>query len=154
MRLFRSRIRPERREVAPAWADDAPSGGVRVLVEHPDPTVRDVAVRDLTAAGYDVLACAGPRPEGSGAVTCPLLHQQGCAAVAGADVIVNGLPLDQDASRLILRRILRDRPDTPVIVETSGQTAERHAAGAMVRRLYPLRVPELLGALREVTGGR
>jgi hypothetical protein len=116
---------------------------IRVLIEHPDPTVRDILVRNLQDRGYAALACGGPQPDADGAVSCPLLHQEHCPAVDGADIIVNGLPIRQEFTRLILHRAREQHPDLPVILEAPDIVAEAHDLDLADAHLYPMSVERL-----------
>lgn len=133
---------PERteRSEAPTWAGEPVR--TRILVEHPDPTVRDVLQRDLVAEGYEVLACGGPRPEDDRAASCPLLRQQPCPAVTGADVVVSGLSLTDHVSRIVLRRITRNsRP--PLILAARAHDIDAHADGITPHHLFPVDAREV-----------
>ncbi len=82
----------------------------RVLIEHPGSLRSLELTEELRAAGYEVATCSGPRaalPR-----PCPLLADERCPLVDGADVIVNGLHAEQD---LVLERQRRMTPDTLVI---------------------------------------
>lgn len=125
----------------PEW--DGPPDGTRVLLEHPDPGVRGIVEDDLTAQGYEVLTCAGPGAAGESGTPCPVLRQETCPAVAGADVVVTGLPLQDARARLIVHRISRDDPDRPLIVEAPNQLVERYGHGAIEHHLFPLRMAPL-----------
>lgn len=128
---------------APTWGQER--AGTRVLLEHPDGAVRTVVQDQLGKLGYDVLSCAGP----DGEVGCPLLRQQPCPAVEGADVVVTGL-VNEIAGRLITRRIQRRRPDVPVVAEATEQLARQHDVLADVHLVNPVCSRELLRTVQEL----
>jgi hypothetical protein len=136
----------------PDW--DGPHDTMRVLLEHPDPGIRSIVERDLTAQGYEVLTCAGPGAIGEPGTPCPVLRQETCPAVAGADVVVSGLPLHDARARLIVHRISRDDPDRPLIVEAPNQLIERYGHEAIEHHLFPLRMAPLSRMLHDVASGR
>jgi hypothetical protein len=120
----------------PAWtADDS---GPRVLIEHPDPDVRYVLGRQLSERGYSVRGCGGPSADGG----CPILAEQPCPAVDGAEFVVNGL-LGDSRGRLIARRIRRSHPDKRIVVEATdwmaAQVDTTPDSDTATRRVYPLR---------------
>lgn len=137
--LFSRRRTP--RAEPPEWTDAHER--TRVLVEHPDPTVRDILERTLGDRGYEVLTCGGPRAEEDGAVSCPLLHQEHCPAIDGADLVTNGLPLHRPATRMMLRRLRAQHPDLPVVLEAPGQIAEQYDGDLADAHIYPLNVERL-----------
>lgn len=112
--------------------------GRRVLFEHADGAVREVMARELSQLGYDVLTCGGPRD----AVGCPVLQQQPCPAVEGADVVVTGL-LNDERGRFIARRIRQHHPDIDLIAEATEWTAEQVDRPVANRRVFPLRSQSL-----------
>ena len=120
----------------PTWTPGDTS--TRVLIEHPDPDVRHVLGDQLAARGYSVRGCAGPSEDGG----CPILAQQPCPAVDGAEVIVNGL-LGDSRGRLIARRIRRSHPDKRIVVEATdwmaAQVDTTPDSDVAARRTYPLR---------------
>lgn len=141
MTILTGRARQPRRATHPDWADTGQA--IRVLVEHPDTTVRDILVRNLQDRGYAALGCGGPRPDTEGAVSCPFLHQEHCPAVDGADVIVNGLPVGQVSTRVMLHRARTQHPDLPVILEAPDIVAEAHDLDLADAHLYPMSVERL-----------
>jgi hypothetical protein len=142
--MTKRRRRPVASSV-PDWIATGP--GVRVLVEHPDGAVRSVLEKRLGLLGYDVRTCAGPHD----GADCPLLKQQPCPAVDGADLVVTGL-VDDLCGRLILRRIRRRRPELPVVAEATDQMAEQFDALDGVRRLHPVCSQQLLDVIAMTTG--
>ncbi len=148
MKLLAGRDHQVQRSDPPRWPEARV--GVRVLVEHPEPLVRDRLERELRERGYEVLSCAGPRPDREGAVSCPLLHQEHCPAVDGADVVVNGLLLQNASTRMVLRRARTQHPSLPVIVEAPGQVVEDHDGDLADAHLYPLSVERLTELLDEL----
>lgn len=131
-----------------AWTE---TGLPRVLIEHPEAVVRRELDRDLRDAGYDVTTCGGP---GSG-WACPELRQEPCPAVAGADVVVTGL-VGTRLGRVIARRVRRERPELPVIVEATDRMARQFGDDVSTAHVFPLspgRVREAVSAARSATSG-
>lgn len=130
------RRRHSDRVTPPAWTSG--DAGRRVLIEHPDPDVRHVLGQQLTERGFSVLGCGGPSEDGG----CPILAQQPCPAVDGADIVVNGL-LGDTRGRVIARRIRRSHPDKRIVVEATDWMAAQVDTGpdsdVATRRTYPLR---------------
>lgn len=151
-RQFMRPLRPHRREparqMAPTWS--SANGSPRVLVEHPDPMARGAAQRALEAGGYEVLTCGGPHPVGEPSRSCPVLPQQPCPAVRGADVVVSALARDQ-VSRMVTRRVVRDDPDQPVIVVAPQDIVDRHDPDVSAARLWPLDADGLLSMVDSLT---
>lgn len=109
------------RELPPFWngTEERP----RILVEHPDPVVRAAYERVLGAHGYAVLTCSGPRPDGTGRVSCPVLRQEPCEAVEGANLVLCGLDPTQVINRVIRHRIEQPRPGGPVVCRAEDLVA-------------------------------
>lgn len=148
MKLLAGQKHQLQRAQPPRWPDGA--AGTRVLVEYPDPLVRDILERELRARGYQVLGCAGPRPDSEGGVSCPLLHQEHCPAVDGADVVINGLGLHKALTRIGLRRVRAQHPGLPVIVEAPQQAVEEHDGDLADAHLYPVTVERLTQLIDEL----
>lgn len=149
MKLLGRRTQSDR-IAPPRWPDVDGSEGTRVLVEHRDPVVRDILQRELHDRGYQVLTCAGPRPDTDGAVSCPLLHQEHCPAVDGAGIIVNGLGLQDAKARMILRRARTQHPDLPVVVQAPDGIIEEHGDLADAH-LYPMDIDQVARLIDELT---
>ena len=66
----------------------------------------------VRAAGFEVIACPGPAPDGS---RCPALRGEPCPLVAGADVVVDAIPGDTGQS--LLDAHVRTFPSVPLCVE-------------------------------------
>jgi hypothetical protein len=122
-------------------------GTARVLVEHPDPAMRELLARGLTQHGYRTITCAGPRTADARAL-CPLLADEACPAVSGADAVVFGLDARDPDSRRVLdrlhemhdgRRILHVIDPHPALqadFTNSQHTLNRTVIAPLVRRLY------------------
>lgn len=133
----------------PRWL--TPYETPRILIEHADPEVREPLVEALTARGFDVISCAGPQ-EGS---SCPLLRQEPCPAVDGADAVVTGLT-GSPTGRVIARRIRRQDPDRILVVE-GDEHHLRDLANGTVHALFPLEADAIanhLAADRGIAHGR
>lgn len=148
MQFLAGRGRQVHRSAPPRWTGTRV--GVRVLVEHPDPLVRARLERGLKERGYEVLSCAGPRPDHDGAVSCPLLHQEHCPAVDGADVVVNGLRLQDATTRIGLRRARTQHPVLPIIVAAPSQAVEGLDTDLADAHLHPLTVDRLAELIDEL----
>jgi RimJ/RimL family protein N-acetyltransferase len=121
----------------------------RILVEVPGG--RWHAENEATAAGYQVLACPGPRPGPGG--HCPLLEGKRCRLADQADAIVVSLAVD-GPGEAILRRHRTQHPDTPVCV-SSFRSADLAAAEGKADAVVPITrdVAPLIAALDRLTGG-
>jgi hypothetical protein len=118
----------------PRWV--TPRSRPRVLIEHHDVDAREPLAHALTAHGYDVLTCAGPR-DGAG---CPVLHGEPCYALDDAGLVVTGLATTAEG-RAIALHARGQRADRPLIVEgTSAMLADADPA-VTEHAVYPL-VPE------------
>jgi len=71
---------------------------------------------------------AGGVCHGPGETPCPLLEGCSCADFERATGVVFGLDLDVDLNRAVLARYRQLRPDLPIHVITSPETAQRWAA--------------------------
>lgn len=106
---------------APEWSVE--DTGARVLVEATDGLTRDVVTRILSREGYAVLGCEGPE---GGDGSCPLTVGRECAAVEGADVVVQVLRQTDPRTQEVLIEIKRHRPELPVVVEVAAPTVDRY----------------------------
>ena len=144
------RHRDPERALAPTWPQRDGSQP-HVLIEHPDPTTRQVLADGLQTRGYAVLTCGGPRAAGMTEVSCPLLRQQHCPGVDGADVVFCSLPLRGVLERVIIRRIARNPGDRSLIVEAAPQEAEKYLDEVLVDgTVAPLTVANVATALGEL----
>lgn len=134
------------RSTPPRWEDELP--GRRVLVEHRDPQVRAVLERVLEEHGYGVLTCAGPEgtqePPG-----CPVLRDEACPAVAGADVVVSALDARHPWSDRVAEQIACVHPEVPVVVDHRLR-ASTAVDGAGTHRFYRTTVAPLVRRLYDV----
>ena len=96
--------------------------GPRVLIEHADEARADALAAALRRAGYAVACCPGPEPGGRCA-----LAGDGCAAAAGADLVVSSLGFETAEAREALGSLRTRLPHLPVVVE----------AGEHDRALWP-----------------
>lgn len=121
----------------------------RVLVEHQDPVWRWAAARRLEAAGYQVTTCGGPGVFRHG--RCPLVAGEGCPAVDGADVVVNGLGIRDAGARAVLSAVRGARPELPVVVELPQPQSDDLDAAIPGCRVVPFPVGpvELVRAVEE-----
>lgn len=92
--------------------------GVRVLIENPDGAMLWASERLLARAGFEVTTCTGQR-EGK---PCLLLTEGCCSLAQEADVIVNGLPLRDQAVHEAQQQVL---PDVPVVLQLSTRDVGR-----------------------------
>lgn len=143
-RFFRSNDQPEDRRGPPNWRG-LPKGR-RVLVEHRDPLSRGILERRLRASGYRAVSCAGPAGPGK-KVSCPLLRQEPCPAVEGADAIVSGLDFRHDHNRLIAARIARARPDCPLFLDTPDNVADEWGTSIDHEPVYRMTAPGVIRKL-------
>ena len=148
--MRRRRHRDPERRPAPTWPQDVGSKP-RVLIEHADPVARQVLADGLRARGYAAVTCGGPRAVGLAEVSCPVLRQQRCPGVDGADVVACGLPLASPLHGIIVRRIARNRGDRSLIVEGAAREVEEHLGEYRVDGIVaPLAVESLVLALEEL----
>ena len=94
--------------------------GPHVLIEHADEARADALAAALRRAGYSVACCPGPAAGGR----CPLADD-GCAAAAGADLVVSGLGFETTAARDALGALRTRLPRLPVVLEVGAGDAER-----------------------------
>ena len=131
----------------PTWP--GPHDRPRILVEVPGG--RWHAEGAAKQAGYQVLACPGPRPGPGG--RCPLLEGGTCSLADDADAIVVSLAIDGPGAAILDAHRVQ-HPDTPVCVSSIRpsdlEAAEGHA-DAVVRTSRDLE--PLLAALERLTGG-
>lgn len=128
-----------------AWqrpAEPAPGPAARtrgrVLIENPHGVLVEGYEAALRAAGFEVGTCAGP----SAAEPCPLVAEQACPLVAGADVVVCGLDFSEPESRAVLGALRTHHGGAAVVVQVpDGQMADVAATAAGFRL-----VPASLGA--------
>jgi hypothetical protein len=92
-----------------AWRSAGrPGRRPRILIEddHPALAISDFSL--FEQAGFDVAFCSGPGPD---LAACPLLHDQPCPVLTGADAVLHGLE-----PRLgVATAIRRHRPELPVV---------------------------------------
>jgi RimJ/RimL family protein N-acetyltransferase len=121
----------------------------RILVEVPGG--RWHAEQAATEAGYQVLACPGPRPGPGG--HCPMLEGKRCTLADQADAIVVSLAVDGPGAA-ILRRHRIQRPETPVCV-SSFRADDLAAAAGKADEVVPVTrdLAPLIAALDRLTGG-
>lgn len=124
---------------APQWPNGDRSGALRVLVEHAEPATRHSIARGLQAHGYEVVECGGPDADGPDPVGhCPVLSNEACPAVNGADVIVSGFNVGAEREGLIVRRIAESPGSPPMLVEaTDWQVEALFGNSDALRHGYP-----------------
>ncbi len=115
----------------------------RVLVECDDPTIQDGLERTLRDSGYQVSVCAGPASRSSG---CPLVVSGQCGLVEDAQVVVHALDQGDHSNLEVLAALLRDAPDTPVVIE-AGLAGEGES-GDVRRVQFPISRASLLEAIQ------
>jgi hypothetical protein len=143
-----------RRQRVPHWPMDREHASVRVLVEHPDPLAQHILAVGLRELGYEVVTCGGPTAEGLTKVSCPVLRQEACPAVDGADVIVSSLPIGGPEG-IIVRRIAKDPGAPPIVLEaTTWQISQYLEDVVAACSVYPLSVEVAANAVSEVLPNR
>ena len=101
-------------------------GSPRVLIEDPEEAESLESVEALRRAGYAVAVCPGPIEASPGVCyRCPLVAQEECALVDGADVVVSSLGLDRPEDREVLETLKLRRPSKRLIVKASRYELER-----------------------------
>ena len=93
----------------------------RVLIEATEWVNREVLIKYLHEAGYEVAGCAGPEGEDE---MCCLVATGDCGAAASADVIVQSMRHTDPRNREVLRSIRRTYPDTPLVIEVPTPRVE------------------------------
>ena len=81
------------------------------LIETTDPYSTVFECLPLLDAGYDVVLCAGPRPDQS----CPALDGQPCPLVEDANLVINAVG-DTSTQTAIARGVREMTPDAPLAV--------------------------------------
>lgn len=136
-------------------------GRPRVLIERPDPDEALELAAALRARGWTVGICRGPDAAADPALRCPLHRLEPCVAVAGADVVVMALDLEEPDARDVLRGLRSRYQHTPVVVlATVAEALELEDALGGCRVLPVDSTPELIAAAvqaqlaRPVVGSR
>lgn len=153
MRKHLKALRDRRRPSLPVWP--LHRKGMRVLVEHSDPAVRDILARKLTDRGYEVLTCMGPNPQpcdGPLGPPCPLLRQERCPAVNQAEAVICGLDFRNDLNRLVARRHARYHPTRPLLIEgLRGVEDDNFAESIGASSVFRLGMKSVTSFLSEAT---
>ena len=147
--MWRRPQEPARRQ-APAWEQRVGDTRPRVLIEHPDPAAQDVLARGLRQHGYEVLTCGGPRAAGRTEVSCPLLRQEACGAIDGADVVISGLSPHTSTERLIMRRTSQGPEGPRVVLEATPRETAALLDAPADGHVTPLTVPGVVNALERL----
>jgi hypothetical protein len=124
---------------------DERRGRDRVLVENPDHAQLWAYAEVLRDAGYDVATCAGEHPDGHD--RCPLLEQERCGLVSGADVVVSTCSMQRGDTLL---GVLGSQGSTPIVFEAPQPDFERYANLAEDATLIPM--PVTTQALLDAVG--
>ena len=124
------------------WPDQR-GDGARVAVECDDPDVASAAAAALTASGHEVAICVGPDAHHR----CPLLEQDRCSLVEGADVVVNLLGFGGDRRHRVLPRVRQRYPSTPIAAEAS--TAQRFTYRDLLASVFVIDAPARPDTLAE-----
>lgn len=95
----------------------------RVILESRDFPRAAALAAALVDAGMDPVVCTGPTADGGG---CPLLTDEPCPVVIGADAVVFDLDLDRAEDRDVLRSLVVERAGLPIITEQDVDQARRH----------------------------
>jgi CheY-like chemotaxis protein len=122
------------------------SGAATILVVEDEPLVRDLAVRILRTAGFDVLTAADG-PQGLDIVR---------AEPRRVDAVLLDVRLPTMSGPEILRELRGIRPDLAVVLSSGygSPVLDGHAAGSGYLGFIdkPYRPSELIAKLREATG--
>ena len=125
-----------------------------MVVENEDAMWQWAATGLLEAAGYQVACCGGPHdlPHQH----CPLVADDRCPLVDGADLVVNGLGIGDPANRAVLTALRSRRDQIPVIVEIPAlQLGTRHAEIPGCQTIpFPARPKDLIAAVDDAIRGR
>lgn len=109
----------------PTWRSTR--GKPRLLIEVPGATWH--AGGAARRAGFDVLACGGPR---GSPTRCPALRGEPCPLVVAADVVVVSHPHDDDDWRALAAAHRSVHPDALIVAD------DPHGGDAIVERLLEL----------------
>jgi hypothetical protein len=117
----------------------------RLLVVHPNPTVVWDRAAALELANYEVETCAGPAH-----ADCPLMGDQPCPLLDGADALIYDTALGSPQEMRVLIAHLRDTyADLPLIVIGEGEVQVANADEARVRRVPSVQTVAQLTAVIE-----
>lgn len=150
-------LRPRDRRLDRIGAQPRPwpaaGDGPRVVVENEDPMWQWAATGLLEAAGYQVACCGGPHDLPN--QQCPLVTDDRCPLIDGADLVINGLGIRDPANRAVLTALRTRRDQIPVIVEIrTPQLDELHAEIPGCRTVpFPARPKQLLAAVDDAISG-
>ena len=134
----------------PTWSGTG--AGARVLIEEEDGALRAAMADALHDAGYQTAECAGPGWRGEG--RCPLVEGTGCAAVDGADAVVQVLVASDEPMPDVRSAIRAHDPDLPVSVIVPAPVAARRpdlVAGIQVSTV-PLSRRGVVAAVHDAIG--
>lgn len=95
-----------------------------VVVESCRPEARDLTIRRLFEAGFEVVACPGPRHLHAGG--CPLVETGDCPQAGRASAVVHDLDLDDPEDREVLLTLRARYPQLPIVVEATDLAALDH----------------------------
>ena len=126
------------------------SARTKVVVEASEWANREVLVKHLHEAGYEVVGCEGP--EGSNA-RCALVATGECETVRQADVVVQSFQQADPRNAEVLAHLREHYPDTPIVVEVPtprvDQQPELYTGCETVP--YPATLAQLAAAVKRAT---
>ncbi|MGQ0433184.1 MAG: hypothetical protein ACT452_12340 [Microthrixaceae bacterium] len=124
-----------------------------MVVENEDAMWQWAATGRLEAAGYQVACCGGPHDLPN--QQCPLVADDRCPLIDGADLVINGLGISDPANRAVLTALRTRRDRVPVIVEIrTPQLGELHAEIPGCRTVaFPARPSDLIAAVGDALSG-
>ena len=96
----------------------------RVIIESRRTAAAATQAAALEEAGLHPIVCTGPTADGG---ACPLVVDEPCPVLDEADVILYDLDLDREDDLAVLRSLVAERPDLPVVTERGRGEVRRHA---------------------------
>ena len=98
----------------------AASRNLLALIETSDPYDTVFDCLPLLDAGYDIVLCAGPRPD----QPCPALDGQPCPLVANVDLVIN-VVRDAVTQSALARNVRELTPGTPMVIASTTTELRR-----------------------------
>jgi hypothetical protein len=130
----------------PSWPPR--QGRPRVLIEARDDAWRGATVRVLGDRGYEVIGCAGPRPDLDEA--CPAIDGGRCPGAAHADVVICDFDPGDDRTRnlpTVVAHELREGASVIVLVDPADGARHRDALEGCRLLHRPVGQEDLLAAV-------
>jgi hypothetical protein len=108
-----------------------PLGAKVVVVEESDAVLRSAIAGTLRSAGYRASTCPGPST--ADGKRCPLVHDEPCAAVENADLVLQVAPPAEHELAEVRTALHAQHPDLPVMLMVPPTAARRLAGTTSVK---------------------